>query len=179
MAIQHRRGDYSKFNSGRMVDGEIAVILSGDPVDSDGKGVYMAFAPGKAKRIAFSEDVNKAKNDAIATSKQYADGANQSATDAKNSASAAATSASQAKKNAEEAANSATTIINENLQEKVDAAKSAAASAATSEKNATSSAAAAAQSATDAAGYAGAALYSIGINPDTGHMAIFYNKETS
>lgn len=139
MAIQHRRGDYSKFNSGRMVDGEIAVILSGDPTDNDGEGVYMSFGPGKSKRMAFSDDVNKAKNDAIASSKTYAEAAKQSAT---------------------ASANSAT-------------------NSATSEKNAAASATSAKQSAMDAAGYAGAALYSIGINPETGHMAIFYNKENN
>lgn len=31
------------------------------------------------------------------------------------------------------------------------------------------------QSAVEAAGYAGAATYSLGINPETGHMAVFYN----
>lgn len=137
MAIQHRRGDYSKFNSGRMVDGEIAVILSGDPTDNDGEGVYMSFGPGKSKRMAFSDDVNKAKNDAIASSKTYAEAAKQSAT---------------------ASANSAT-------------------NSATSEKNAASSAESARQSAETAAGYAGAAVYSLGINPNTGHMAIFYNGE--
>ena len=137
MAIQHRRGDYSKFNSGRMVDGEIAVILSGDPTDNDGEGVYMSFGPGKSKRMAFSEDVDKAKNDAIASSKTYAEAAKQSAT---------------------ASANSAT-------------------NSATSEKNAASSAESARQSAETAAGYAGAATYSLGINPNTGHMAVFYNGE--
>lgn len=137
MAIQHRRGDYSKFNSDRMVDGEIAVILSGDPTDNDGEGVYMSFGPGKSKRMAFSEDVDKAKNDAVASSKTYAESARQSAT---------------------ASANSAT-------------------NSAASEKNAASSAESARQSAETAAGYAGAAVYSLGINPNTGHMAVFYNGE--
>lgn len=138
MAIQHRRGDYSKFNSGRMVDGEIAVVLSGDPSDTDGEGVYMAFAPGKAKRIAFSDDVNKAKTDAIATSKQYAESAKTSAANAKTSETASAGSA----KTASDAANTAQTSETN--------ASSAATSAESSASSASSSAAKAKVSETNA-----------------------------
>ena len=56
--------------------------------------------------------------------------------------------------------------------------KNSAAAAAESETNAADSAKSAGESATKAAGYAGAAEYSIGINPKTGHMAIFYNKQS-
>ncbi|MBO6266367.1 MAG: hypothetical protein J6M57_10225 [Acidaminococcaceae bacterium] len=63
--------------------------------------------------------------------------------------------------------------------ESASAAKTSETAAAGSEKSAADSATSAKQSAMDAAGYAGAALYSIGINPETGHMAIFYNKENN
>lgn len=56
--------------------------------------------------------------------------------------------------------------------------KNSAAAASESETNAADSAKSADESATKAAGYAGAAEYSIGINPKTGHMAIFYNKQS-
>lgn len=58
-------------------------------------------------------------------------------------------------------------------------AKASETAAATSASAASASASSAKQSAIDASGYAGAALYSIGINPETGHMAVFYNKENS
>lgn len=83
------------------------------------------------------EEIEAAKNDAIASFKTYAESAKQSAT---------------------ASANSAT-------------------NSATSEKNAAASAESARQSAETAAGYAGAATYSLGINPNTGHMAVFYNGE--
>ena len=57
------------------------------------------------------------------------------------------------------------------------AAKSAASAAAESETNAADSAKSAGESATKAAGYAGAAEYSLGFDPDTGLFGIFHNTE--
>lgn len=88
-----------------------------------------------------------------------------SAANAANSASASATSAAEAKTHETNAGNSAASSAN------------SATNSATSEKNAAASAESARQSAETAAGYAGAATYSLGINPNTGHMAIFYNGE--
>ena len=56
------------------------------------------------------------------------------------------------------------------------AASSSEQSAGKHEANASASAAAAEEAATKAAGYGAAATYSIGINPSTGHMAVFYNE---
>lgn len=82
-----------------------------------------------------------------------------------NSASAADASAKNAAQSATDAAVYA------------GAASDSASASATSEKNAASSAESARQSAETAAVYAGAAAYSLGINPNTGHMAVFYNGE--
>ena len=102
-----------------------------------------------------------------------------SASAADTSAKSAAASAEQAKKSADASANSAA----EAKTYETAAGNSATASAnsatnsATSEKNAAASAESARQSAETAARYAGAATYSLGINPNTGNMAIFYNGE--
>lgn len=87
--------------------------------------------------------------------------------------------------NARTAANAAATTIQKATETAASAAAAAdSASAASSseqsagkhEANASASAAAAEEAATKAAGYGAAATYSIGINPSTGHMAVFYNE---
>lgn len=56
MAIQLRRGSYSDLDTSRLLAGELAVVLSGDPTVSDGKMLYIAFASGDVKRVATWED---------------------------------------------------------------------------------------------------------------------------
>lgn len=57
MAIQNRRGQYRHFDPSKMVAGEWAVVQTGDPNASNGEAVYMAFEPGKVKRMATYEDM--------------------------------------------------------------------------------------------------------------------------
>lgn len=57
MAIQHRRGVYSRFDPSRLVAGEWAVVLSGDPAARDGRAAYVCFAAGDVKRVATYEDM--------------------------------------------------------------------------------------------------------------------------
>ncbi len=57
MAIQHRRGIYSRFDPARLVAGEWAIVLSGDTSASDGMAAYICFAAGKVKRVATFEDM--------------------------------------------------------------------------------------------------------------------------
>lgn len=57
MAIQHRRGIYSRFDPTRLVAGEWAVVLSGDPLADDGMAAYVCFAAGTVKRVATYEDM--------------------------------------------------------------------------------------------------------------------------
>lgn len=59
MAIQLRRGTYSAFDSTKLVAGELAVVLSGDPAVSDGRTMYIAFASGAIKRVATWEDASQ------------------------------------------------------------------------------------------------------------------------
>lgn len=57
MAIQMRRGAFKDFDSRKMLPGEIAVILEGDPDTEDGRSIYVCFAPGIVKRFSSYEDV--------------------------------------------------------------------------------------------------------------------------
>lgn len=56
MAIQMRRGAYAAFDPSKLVPGELAVVLSGDPDVTDGKSLYVCFAAGDVKRVATWED---------------------------------------------------------------------------------------------------------------------------
>lgn len=58
MAIQCRRGAYEDFDKSKMLPGEWAVVLSGDPVARDGKAAYMSFGGASAKRMATYEDMH-------------------------------------------------------------------------------------------------------------------------
>ena len=70
MAIQNRRGAYTDFDPSRMLPGEYAIVLSGDPSDEDGYAVYMCFASGVVKRLVLSEQM-EAAIDAIMDDLQY------------------------------------------------------------------------------------------------------------
>lgn len=59
MAIQHRRGIYDRFDPSKLVAGEWAVVLSGDPNADDGRGAYVCFAAGIVKRVATFEDMTE------------------------------------------------------------------------------------------------------------------------
>ena len=56
MAIQHRRGNYSQFDPAKMLPGEMAVVLSGDPNSKTGRSVYICFEAGVVKRFTTYED---------------------------------------------------------------------------------------------------------------------------
>lgn len=57
MAIQNRRGVYTDYDPSRLVEGEWAVVKSGDPNSSNGRSVYMCFEAGTVKRMATYEDM--------------------------------------------------------------------------------------------------------------------------
>ena len=65
MAIQNRRGNYSDFDPTKMVEGEFAVVQSGDPNTSDGKAVYIAPTTGTAERVALYKDLQQEVQAAI------------------------------------------------------------------------------------------------------------------
>lgn len=58
MAIQLRRGSYDQFDPTKLVSGEGAVVLEGDPNVEDGKALYICFSTGSAKRMATFEDMD-------------------------------------------------------------------------------------------------------------------------
>ena len=57
MAIQNRRGAYVDFKPNKMVSGEWAIVLSGDPNAVSGQSVYIAFNNSQVKRMATYEDM--------------------------------------------------------------------------------------------------------------------------
>lgn len=130
MAIQNRRGAYSDFDKSKLVEGEWAVVQSGDPNSGDGQSVYMCFTPGTVKRMATYEDMVDSVEAAIEegideqvaeaintqageyiqdcqTATQNANTATQTATTAASSASSAASSANTAAGSANTAASDA------------------------------------------------------------------------
>ena len=76
MAIQNRKGPYSKFDPQKLLPGEWAIVTSGDPDSADGFSVYMCFKAGTVKRMATYEDmaenIDQAAGDAIAKQIQAA-----------------------------------------------------------------------------------------------------------
>lgn len=56
MAIQMRRGEYDDFDASKMLAGELAVVVSGDP-ETEGGALYVATAAGSATRVAFASEV--------------------------------------------------------------------------------------------------------------------------
>ena len=56
MAIQMRRGEYDDFDASKMLAGELAVVVSGDP-ETEGGALYVATAAGSATRVAFADEL--------------------------------------------------------------------------------------------------------------------------
>lgn len=86
MAIQHRRGSYTKFDPNKMVAGEWAIVQEQDPSGIDGEGAYMAFKPGDARRMATYEEVNKIRNETVSTVEAFTDRAETGAKTAESAA---------------------------------------------------------------------------------------------
>lgn len=63
MAIQNRRGAYTNFNPTKMLPGEYAIVLSGDPDGSSGYAVYMCFGSSVVKRLILDDDLTSALAD--------------------------------------------------------------------------------------------------------------------
>lgn len=130
MAIQERRGNYSDFDPEKMVPGEWATVLSGDPNASDGKSIYHCFSAGNVKRMATYEDmednINKATDDIRNEFLEGINNATQSASAAAAYANRAAQSAQQATEDAQEVTNAIEgavegTIINDQTPSEVTA----------------------------------------------------------
>ena len=117
MAIQNRRGIYSNFDPSKMVEGELAVVLSGDPGSSTGRSLYVCFAPGIVKRIADYEDaadmINSVTEDIQASFLQAINEAIDDADAATDTATSAAQTAQTAAQTATTAANTANAAAQE------------------------------------------------------------------
>ena len=166
MAIQMRRGAYGDLDPTKAVNAEILVVTGDDPIATDGKAVYVAFAPGSVKRYVSREELesyygNQA-SEAVNTCREYAESAEESAE-------AAAQIGDYARQAAEDVAEiegyaetvgrvaeAAESEIAE-IREAKTAAQTAASNASTSASNASGSATAAASSETNASGSASSA----------------------
>ena len=62
MAIQLRSGVYENFDPTKLMQGEVAVVVSGDPNTEDGKALYVCFGQGDVERMSLSNDLDKMKN---------------------------------------------------------------------------------------------------------------------
>lgn len=113
MAIQNRRGIFSDFDPDKMIPGEWAVVLSGDPDSKDGTSVYMCFHAGGVKRMATyadmlsnienaTEDIRNQFAEEILNVIKNAESAIENANSATDKANGAATSAESAAQKADE-----------------------------------------------------------------------------
>ena len=69
MAIQNRRGPYSKYNASKMVAGEFAVA-------TDEQKLFIAFAPGLSKRVLLEDDMDSPALTGTPTAPTAASGTN-------------------------------------------------------------------------------------------------------
>lgn len=117
MAIKIRRGKYSDYDPSKLVSGELAVVLEGDPNSKTGRSLYVCFQPGTVKRIVDYDDlvdllanasdtyVEKISDEYLSNINTATDSANKAAS----SATAASESATSAAGNANKAASEAST----------------------------------------------------------------------
>ena len=117
MAIKNRRGPYNKFDPTKLLPGEWAVVLSGDPNASDGLACYMCFAPGTVKRMATYEDmvdnIAESSGEAVAAEvDRQCKAAIQACQTAASNAGSAASAANTAAGNANTAVSKANTAAN-------------------------------------------------------------------
>lgn len=70
MAIQHRRGSYSDFDTSKMQAGEIAVVQSGDMNTDDGSSIYVGITDGHVKRLV-TGDENLGGGSSVSSITQY------------------------------------------------------------------------------------------------------------
>nr|DAT87377.1 MAG TPA: hypothetical protein [Caudoviricetes sp.] len=110
MAIQNRRGNYEDFLPEKMLPAEWAIVLSGDPVVTDGKSAFICFSPGDVKRIATHNDMVALFNSINADLIEKLTG---DVTDAANAANIATSGANTAAGNARTQATAAETAANE------------------------------------------------------------------
>lgn len=92
MAIQMRRGSFTRFDPTKMLPGEWAIVLSDDASAANGQSVYICFAAGTVKRMLTVDEVSTI----IANFTQQIAGTLAEVREATEEASAAATEANDA-----------------------------------------------------------------------------------
>lgn len=110
MATQSRRGVFKDFDPDKMLPGEWAVVMEGDPNAEEGESVYMCFKAGSVKRMATYEDMIENIKKALADAQKALTGDMLAAADKANLAAQSATSASEAASAAADRANVAAAI---------------------------------------------------------------------
>lgn len=160
MAIQMRRGRYERFDPTKLVPGEWATVVSGDPHTASGMALYHCYAAGTVQRVATIEDLasmianvtddvaaqfTSNLEDAIEDAEAATRAADSAATNANDKAALAGRAASNANDKADMASNAAAIA-----DEKANLANRAAASADTAAQNANAAAAATANVVADA-----------------------------
>lgn len=97
MAIQNRRGAYENFDPAKLLSGEWATVLSGDPNARDGRATYQCFEPGVVKRMATYEDMQENVDHSLDDMKtQFLSGITEATARAEEKAEAADTAAQNA-----------------------------------------------------------------------------------
>lgn len=122
MAIIMRKGAYEDLDPDKMLPAEWAIVLSGDPIVSDGKSAFICFAAGDVKRMATYEDMVQQFNDINdLLIVELTEGVNTATTNANSAteyANRAGNNATLQAKAAEEATNSANAIVDD-IEEKL------------------------------------------------------------
>lgn len=137
MAIKIRRGKYSDYDPSKLVSGELAVVLEGDPNSKTGRSLYVCFQPGTVKRIVDYDDLVDLLANASDTyvekiSDEYLSNINK-ATDSANTAASTANAAASSASSATDKANTAASNANEQA-ERAETALAGLGSAITSDK---------------------------------------------
>lgn len=107
MATQSRRGVFKDFDPDKMLPGEWAVVMEGDPNAEEGESVYMCFKAGSVKRMATYEDMIENIKKALADAQKALTGDMLAAADKANLAAQSADSASKIASAAADRANTA------------------------------------------------------------------------
>lgn len=95
MATQSRRGVFNDFDPDKMLPGEWAVVMEGDPNAEEGESVYMCFKAGSVKRMATYDDMVENIKKALADAQKALTGDMLAAADKANLAAQSADSASK------------------------------------------------------------------------------------
>lgn len=130
MAITHRCGSFKDFYPSKLLPGELAVVLDGDPRATNGRSLYACYRPGVVKQIATYEDMLQFLKEAMhETAEQLREELAEEFTEkifaAINEANTAAQAADEIRKSVEELITQVQNDSEKVIKDAVDAAKAA------------------------------------------------------